>query len=489
MKIYISKSKTQAYFFDIELKINNLNRACQLQLPAWRPGRYELQNYAKNIPKIEAFDEKNRKLQIEKLSKDLWQVLSNKGEITVKYSYYANKKDAGNSFVDHSTFYLNFVNCIPYLVGKMQEPLEVFLLIPNKYKIASGLIFNKISVYWHCKLNNIYELYDSPTIASEALITQNYRVANIDFFIHFVGNYSPNWPRIIADFKAFSEFQIFKMGDFPRNNFHFINWILPSPYYHGVEHGNSTMLVLGPDTEGDNLMPDLLGVASHELFHSWNICKIRPVELLPYDFTKENYFNTGFIVEGVTTYLGDLILLHSNVISFEEYLKELNAILMRHFLKDGKARQSLTEASVDLWVDGYTEGIPNKKVSIYNKGAIVALILDLKIRNKFSHTKSIYYVMKQMWELFGKTNIGYQLLDYKLIAENIFEENLDNYFETCIFGNTDLLPILNLELSKIGLEINYNYDVSISISEKTDLTLTQKNNLLKFKTDNNFAAI
>jgi predicted metalloprotease with PDZ domain len=304
-----------------------------------------------------------------------------------------------------------------------------------------------------------------------------------------MGNYLPNWAKIIPSFKAFSELQIRVMGDFPVENYNFIIWIIPNAYYHGVEHGSSTMIVLGPDAEGDNLLSDLIGVSSHELFHAWNICKIRPINLLPYDFVKENYFDTGFVVEGVTTYLGDLFLLHAGVISKEEYLKELSAISMRHFVKDDKAKQSIVESSIDLWVDGYAEGIPNKKVSIYNKGALLALILDLKIRNKTKHAFSLYTIMKEMWEKFGKYEIGYLLSDYKLIAENIYGGLLEEYFSACIFGNVSLEKYLNMELKNFGLKLIWKNQVSTIIAEIKKPNEVQKINLQKFLTNNALATI
>ncbi len=489
MNITISKNKALLNFIDIEMKFKAERDLVLLQLPAWRPGRYELQNFSKNIQFLNAFDNQNIQLSCKKISKECWEIISPKGEITVKYSYYANKIDAGNSYVDERIFYINFVNCIPYLVGKIDCPLIISINLPPNWFIASALSIEKKQNNRPAKVKSYYELYDSPTIASLAFTEENYFVGKVKFTVQIIGNYLPNWSKIIPLFKAFTEFQIGIMGDFPTERYNFIIWIIPNAYYHGVEHGSSTMIVLGPDSEGDNLLSDLLGVSSHELFHAWNICKIRPKNLLPYDYTKENYFDTGFVVEGVTTYLGDLFLLHAGVITKDEYFKELNAISMRHFIKDGKAMQSIVESSMDLWVDGYSEGIPNKKVSIYNKGALLALILDLKIRNKTNHQYSLYSIMKEMWEKFGKMGIGYLLSDYKLIAENIYDGLLDDYFSACVFGNVSLEKSLNSTLKNFGLKLIWVNESSTIIAEIKNPTKFQKNNLEKFLTNNSLATI
>jgi predicted metalloprotease with PDZ domain len=489
MEFIISKSLSQANFFDIEFSFKANTKFVEIQLPAWRPGRYELQNFSKNIQSFKVFDEDELAIPHKKLTKDKWEIEANCKNIKIKYSYYANKTDAGSSFVDENVFYINFVNCIPYVVGGINKPVSVSLNLPKNWKIASALKF-KLDRNGIAKTiaKSFCELYDSPTIASYKIQSAKYLVGKTDFYIEIVGNYSPNWDKILPAFKAFTEFQIKKMGNFPEKEYHFINWILPNAFYHGVEHGSSTMITLGPDIEGDSLLHDLLGVSSHELFHAWNICKIRPAALLPYDFTKENYFETGFVVEGITTYFGDLALVQSGVISKEEYFKELSTVCMRHFVKDGKANQSLVESSIDLWVDGYESGIPHKKVSIYNKGALVALLLDLMIRNKFDHKRSLYTLMEKMWGNFGKKEIGYTINDYKTEAENIVEEPLDEYFQNYIYGTKPLEHSLNKELVKFGLELIWKNDTSILISEIENPDKTQKINLEKFLTDNNFNA-
>lgn len=489
MKVKISKNKTEANFFDFEIRFKPIKKHAILQLPGWRPGRYELQNFAKNIQRIEAYTIDNQLISIKKVTKDRWEIASYEKEITVKYSYYANKTDAGSSFVSDEVFYLNFVNCLPYLNDNLNENVTIELELPANWPIACALKAQWKNNMAVLKASSIYELYDSPLIACPNIQSQSYVVGKNLFHIHIAGNYLPNWSKILPAFKAFTKIQIEKMGDFPVEEYHFINWILPNAYYHGAEHGASTMIVLGPDIEGDSLLPDLIGVSSHELFHAWNICKIRPIELLPYDFTKENYFDTGFIVEGVTTYFGDLFLMHAGVLSKTDYLKEISAVAMRHFIKDGNAKQSITETSIDLWIDGYSEGIPNKKVSIYQKGALLALILDLMIRNKFNHTQSLYSVMKNMWEKFGKFDIGYTLIDYKKIAEEVYSESLNEYFDLYIFGNEPINKKLNAELNLIGLELVMKNDNAVTISEIKKLNKLQKINLEKFLTDNKLDSI
>ena len=460
IKYKISSENPQSHFLNIEMVIDNIqSNTIELQLPAWRPGRYELQHFAKNIQRFEVFSSQEV-IQFHKITKDRWLIYTTDlEEVTVKFAYFANIQNAGSSFVDESVIYVNFVNCMPYVQGRMDEPCELEMVLPKEYKIACGMptenhIFHP---------NNYYELVDSPLLASPYLQHQSYQVGNIDFHVWFLGNYTPNWMKLLSDFQEFTEKQIQVMGGFPEKDYHFINWILPTSFYHGVEHRNSTMIVLGPDSEGDGLYKAILGVSSHELYHAWNICKIRPVEMMPYDFTKENYFPTGFVAEGITTYYGDLFLVQSGIFTLEQYLKELETILKRHFEQDGKAFQSLVESSYDLWLDGYSQAIPHRRVSIYQKGAVVSLILDLMIRLRFGHQKSLETVMQIMWERCGKMGIGYSLIDYHRICEEVYGRSLSSYFKDCIHGNIPRESMVNELLDAFGLQMQWNEEGMIHL--------------------------
>jgi predicted metalloprotease with PDZ domain len=174
---------------------------------------------------------------------------------------------------------------------------------------------------------------------------------------------------------------------------------------------------------------------------------------MPYDLTKENYFPTGFVAEGVTTYLGDWFLKKSGVFDLTQYLKEWETILRRHLEKDDQAALSLVESSFDLWLDGYAQAIPQRRVSIYQKGALAAFILDMKIRFKTNHQYSIHTLMRILWEKFGKSSQGYTLADYRQVAEEVYGASLADFFGTWIEGTTPMRDELTYWLRELGLEL------------------------------------
>nr|WP_262890675.1 hypothetical protein [Rufibacter sediminis] len=198
------------------------------------------------------------------------------------------------------------------------------------------------------------------------------------------------------------------------------------------------------------LYKELLGVSCHELFHTWNIKQIRPQEMLPYDFTRENYFRTGYVAEGVTTYYGDYLLARSGVFTSEQYFQELNTVLKRHTVDHGEQNLSVADSSFDTWLDGYKPGIPDRKVSIYHKGCIGALVLDLEIRKATQNARSLDDVMRRMWQEFGRPGIGYSEEDYQRLAEEVAGISLENYFREMIFGTVPFEKWLTPALAYVG---------------------------------------
>ncbi|SDL75260.1 Predicted metalloprotease, contains C-terminal PDZ domain [Catalinimonas alkaloidigena] len=455
MQYRLSCANPHAQSLEIELTLNKLKGTrLVLQLPAWRPGRYELANFAKNVRTFAAFDAQERPLKWEKVAKDRWEIRIGKAKsVTVRYTYYARQMDGGGSWIDETQWYLNFINFALYAEDRLDEPCDVILDVPRHYQVACGM---KALSKHHLRAENYYQLVDSPLIASDSLQHFTYEAEGIPFHVWIQGNWTPDWPQMHMAFQLFSEKQIQTFGEFPEPEYHFLIQALPWKFYHGVEHRNSTAIVLGPDYELSQpfLYRELLGVSSHELYHAWNVVRIRPAEMMPYDFARENYFRTGFVAEGVTTYCGDLFLARAGVFSLEEYLMELNKLLQRHFLNYGRLNLSVADSSFDTWLDGYTPGIPHRKGSIYVEGAVAALILDLELRELTQGERSLDDVMRIMWDEFGRVGRGYTVADYQEALERVAGKKMKEYVDTCLFGTVDLSPRLRRALHTVGLSLH-----------------------------------
>jgi len=441
------------HFVDIEMRIcEHSSSELILQLPAWRPGRYELGNFAKNIQYFKISDADGNPLKFEKITKDAWKVSTpNISEIVVAYNYYANELNAGSTYLDEQQLYVNPVNCCLYVPNRMEEVCVVDLDVPGNYKIACSLEQNGHQL----KANNFDELAESPWIASNSLQHKSYEVEGIEFHVWFQGECQPDWDRILKDFKAFTIEQIKDFTAFPVPEYHFINQILPYKTYHGVEHTASTVISLGPGEElmGEKLYGSLLGVSSHELYHTWNVKQIRPKTLLPYDYSKENYSRMGYLYEGVTTYMGDVYLKRSTIFSNEAFFSTQEENLLKHFHNGGRHNMSVADSGFDTWLDGYEMGIPNRKVSIYTEGALCALMLDICILDKSNGQNSLRDLMTRLYKEYACKGKGLTEEDYihELIAFG--GTKALHIVENHMYGTKDFRASLDEALSIVGLQI------------------------------------
>lgn len=423
-----------------------------VQLPRWRPGRYELGNFAKNVKGFKVFNEAGKLVPFQKISKDAWQISVNQGEtFRVEYSYYAQLLNAGSTYLDPSKLYVNPVNCCIYQVGNESNECTLQLHIPSDWQVACSLKKQEDGSLWAA---NFDELADSPMICSTDLQYQTYQSGETTFYVWFSGITKPDWDRILVDFKAFTDKQIEKFVEVPCNEYHFLIHILPHKAYHGVEHCKSTVICLGPsyDVYG-SLYKELLGVSSHELYHTWNVKAIRPIEMFPYDFTQENYSRLGYLCEGVTTYMGDLILLKSKVFTIEQYLVELGARFQMHFDNHGRFNYSVAESSYDTWLDGYESGAPYRKVSIYTEGNLLAFIADVMILQSTNNKYGLDEVMRRLYFNYALQGKGVSEEDYKRELEAVGQCSFDDYFKDYVYGNRPYESALIDALEYVGLEL------------------------------------
>tara|TARA_B100001250_G_scaffold137918_1_gene117994 strand:- start:6542 stop:8248 length:1707 start_codon:yes stop_codon:yes gene_type:complete len=448
----ISYNNPHRHFVDFEMntKTNGVDKM-HFQLAAWRPGRYELANFSQNIQKWGAFDENNNALAFRKITKDLWEVdTQNAMEITISYNFYANQLDAGACYLDEHQLYLNPAHCMFYIVDRMEEEYQLNIDLPESYKIASSMCQEENTL----KVKGYDLLAESPIICSDSLQHGDYEVEGITFHIWFQGVCKPDWKKLEKDFMAFTKSQIKHFGGFPVDEYHYFFQITPYRSYHGVEHTKNTVLLLGP---GDEIMnkryEDLLGVCSHELYHTWNIKAIRPEEMYPYDYTKENYFRTGFVAEGVTTYMGDLMLYNSRVFNWDEFAKTQNQNLERHLTNYGRYNLSVADSGFDNWLDGYKLGAPNRKTSIYPDAALCMLMIDLEIIRNTEGKESLHSVMKELYENFALLGKGYSEDDFRNICVKFGGLKVAEIFEDHIYGTEDYIPTLKTSLEVVGLEL------------------------------------
>ncbi len=379
-----------------------------LWLPTWIPGSYQIREFSKHIEAVKAYDEAGRQLQISKFEKNKWRLYNTDHElITIEYDVYAYDLSVRGAYVDQTRLYINPACACLALQDQEDKPIEVEVFLPSELKhfqIATGLEHKSlVKGRFTLKADNYAQLIDSPFELADQ--TRFSFVANAiphEFVVS--GTHSMNSERMKQDIEKICTTEISMFGTAPFNNYTFMTMATGNSY-GGLEHPNSTSLITprsdlpkaDEPVEPSEDYQRFLGLCSHEYFHSWLVKFIRPENFVNYDLHKESYTSLLWIFEGFTSYYDDLILHRSGVVSQDSYLKLLKAQIDRYLQNPGRFVQTVAESSFDAWVKFYRqdENSNNAGTSYYNKGALVALCLDLGLRLKGS---SLDALMRRLYE-------------------------------------------------------------------------------------------
>lgn len=440
---------------NVEYKFKSTDDIHILQIPYWRPGRYEAGNFARKYVNLRAYVD-GKEITSFKLTPNTWKIKCASDKIvTVKYSYYADDLTAGNTYCDEELLLINPVNSLVYTRGYEHDSGSLLVKYPQSWSWASGLqLQNSRGGEVSLAYSDIQQLLDSPVLVCQHLQTMEYEVKDIHFYAHFGGEPVPNMDEVERDYKLFTEAQLNSFGSFPVQEYYFLNILLPHKAYHGVEHENNTVIIYGPAeklTQRKEYL-DFMGVSSHELYHTWNVKSLRPAEWTPYNFEKPGFSRMGYVAEGVTTYMGDYMLWNSGVFTDDEFLDELSMIVEKHLLNEGYKNLSLADSSVDTWVDGYGRTTPARRVSIYNEGAMLAIICDIWLI-KYAG-KSLNDFMKRFYEMKGGKK-GYSEQDYWGLLAQMADAPWQKLYEDCVNGRGKLFKYFEEALNYMGLRVEY----------------------------------
>ncbi|MDH5379974.1 MAG: hypothetical protein OEW75_03930 [Cyclobacteriaceae bacterium] len=437
----------------ISLEFKLKSEKTELILPSWRPGRYELAGYFKNIGKVKLINSEG--ITLIAISENKWFVSGDVGrDVFLKYSYQAVQMDAGNSWLSWENSILNPINFLICPMGHEYEKVEVSLDIPPDYQVETQLGTNT-NRSW--EVESYFDIIDAPFFISKTFNSVTFDVEGIEISIIFMGVVEKIPPIFRDDISRFikEQFEIFK--EFPESSYRFLIYVPDYRFYHGVEHAGSTIIVLG-DNEGlfDEKYEHLQGISSHEFFHMWNACKIKPKELYGFPFGEEVRFTTGWVLEGYTTYYGDLVLCRSQVFSSKWFIRQIQMWVQSHMDNPARLSVSLSESSEMLWEYGYKKEKPQKVLSIYTEGALFSLVSHLLIIKTTDGKKTLDDVMRAVWDRFGKVKKGYEAKDIlDIYSELIGEEKSTELFDMLIYGKNRFIDFIEDILPDFGISMEF----------------------------------
>lgn len=463
----VSMNQPHTHYFEVKMVIkNHTENKVDVYMPVWAPGSYLVREFSKHVEEVKA-TQKNKTLSIEKINKNTWQITSDgKDNIVVTYKVYAFEMSVRTSFLDASHGYFNGTSLFMAYQPAQKNPSNV-TIFPYKdwKKVSTGLPKAKGAKGFEYTAENYDILVDAPFEIGNQ-VTFDFTASGVLHHVAIYGEGNYNVDTLKKDMAKIVEACTAVFGENPNKEYTFIIHNLTRGS-GGLEHLNSTTLQVNRWTYSGDAYKRFLSLVAHEYFHLWNVKRIRPFELGPFDYSNENYTTLLWVMEGFTSYYDELLLYRAGFYSEEEITGKLSSSINNIENQPGNKVQPVAHASFDAWIKAYrpNENSYNTTISYYTKGSVVANILDIIIIKNTQGKKSLDDVMKTLYSKFYKEkNRGFTAKEMKQTLEEISGQNLDEFYTKYING-TETFDYVNT-FSHIGYQIEplVIQDMSLGVS-------------------------
>jgi predicted metalloprotease with PDZ domain len=429
----LSMSRAALHYCHVELQVKNGNiDSLHFKMPQWMPGYYQIMNYSKAVENISARDQQGKAITLKMKNSNTWSLggMRNKS-FTISYDVKADRKFVASSYVDTARAYLASTGIFLYADGYLNTPVSVKIKSGQPWKnIATGLtpVAGKPDEF---TAPDFDILYDCPILIGNLDELPSFTVNGVEH--RFTGYNTGNFDRAVfmEKLKKVVEASVNIIGDIPFKQYTFIGI---GPGRGGIEHLNNTTVSFdGSSLTSPAAMNKMMNFLAHEYFHHYNVKRIRPFELGPFDYDKGSRTNLLWVSEGLSVYYEYLIVKRAGLADMQTLLANFDSNINAVENNPGRFHQSLTQASYSTWKDGPfgTQGTePGKSISYYDKGPVVGLLLDFAIRNATQNKKSLDDVMKLLyWQYYKKLNRGFTDAEFEQTCETVAGASLTDVFE------------------------------------------------------------
>lgn len=433
MNFTVSMKEPSAHIYNVRFECNGVKKEwVDVKMPVWMPGYYQILNYADNVSGFHAEGKDGDTLKWEKANYNTWRVYSNyAGKINISYNVKAVRHFVATNYLDEDRGFIAPPGMFLHVDGLINQPVTVTIEPYSKWdRIATGLEPVKGKKY-QFSAPDFDVLYDSPILIGNLEELPSFSVKGVPHY--FIGYKPGQFDRqaFMNDLKKVVEAAAEMMGDIPFKHYTFI---AIGPGGGGIEHLNSAAVSF--DGTGMNTPESRKGVLSflaHEYFHHYNAKRIRPVELGPFDYDKGSRTDMLWVAEGITSYYERFLLKRAGLINEDDLLRTFEGHIRAYENKPGHLFQSVAQASYDTWADGpfgRTGDDVNKTISYYDKGPVLAMMLDFKIRHETRNKRSLDDVMRTLYKDFYQTrHRGYTAREFRDVCEKTAGVSLASFFE------------------------------------------------------------
>jgi predicted metalloprotease with PDZ domain len=447
-------ARPTTHLVDVEILVHRVETpTLDFILPAWAPGRYAIYDFAKNVQEFSAQGGSHQPLSWINLDEQTWRVDAREagGTVKVKYRVFANDLSGSFSQVDSTHANLNGPSIFMYVEGHKPDPINLKIEAPDPWKVISG--FSPSTTERTVRALNYDVLVDTPLeISAECTLDQfQEQGRTILVAVHTYGDDDTDRSHLLEGLKKLVHAEMAAMPPPDLQHYLFIFHFAPDVSLgDGMEHLNSTQIIIRNNVrEGSQ---EALESASHEFFHLWNVKRLRPAALGPFDYTRENYSRSLWFAEGVTTYYAYLFLLRCGLWTREQFLDRLANEIYDLEREPGRELMSAESSSFHAWFFDRSPQMQqtnfvNATISYYNKGALLGMLLDLEIRSRTQGRKSLLDVVQTLYHKFYEAPAasyygpgrGYEEEDIAEALQAVAGSDFTAFFEHYVRG-TDALP-------------------------------------------------
>lgn len=417
--------------YHVELKMSNWKKdTLVLKMPEWMPGYYQIMNYAKAVEGLSAKDDRGREVPFQRPSDNTISVVGlNSKMLILSYDVKTSRKFVATSYVDAGHAYLVPANSFFFPEGSIDLPVTVAIANTPWPAIATGL--ERTTKLNEFSARNFDILYDCPILIGDLESLPSFSVKGVKH--HFIGYKMGAFDKnnFIKQLEKITAAAVNIIGDIPFREYTFI---AIGPGRGGIEHLNNTTISFdGNGLNDPAAMNRMMNFLAHEYFHHYNVKRIRPFELGPFDYEKGSRTNLLWVSEGLSVYYEYLIVKRAGVAVESALFENLEGNINGHENNPGRFHQSLIQASYNTWADGPfgTQGNePGKAISYYEKGPVVATFLDFAIRNATGNSRSLDDVMKLLyWRYYKELDRGFTDAEFQQTCDEIAGASLSEVFE------------------------------------------------------------
>lgn len=443
----LSFPEPHTHYVEVELSLKGIGKKpVELKMPVWTPGSYLVREFAKGVESFSA----NGK--VEKISKNTWRVTPSEVPLKVKYKVYGFELSVRTTFIDADIALLS--NAATFCRVDSKEPVayEISISPYSGWKQINSSLKTIGNDPWKRKAIDFDELIDSPILIGNQKI-HTFDVKGVPHTVAMAGTVEYDANRLIGDMQKVCMQASNIVGEHPCSDYTFLI-VNATGGSGGLEHANSCVLHMARTSyTNESQYKNFLGLVAHEYFHLWNVKRIRPIELGPFDYDNENYTKQLWISEGFTSYYDDMICQRAGVITADRFLEITSSNINAIENLPGDRIQPVCEASFDAWIKYYrpNENSNNSTTNYYTKGSLIGLLMDIEIISASNGAKCLDDLMQSLYQKYYKDKKrGFTETEFQKECELLAGKDLTSFFKKYVYGTEPLN--YNAHFEQVGIK-------------------------------------